>query len=649
MSYFIKSKSTKIVAGVIGFTMALSLFVGVGASSASAEGISISQLVELFISLGIISSDKAASARAAVSSYATTSYTFTLDLKQGDRGTEVKELQKVLNSDSRTQVATTGAGSPGNETSSFGGLTKKALMNYQIIKGITASGKVDAATRAELNKVAVTSSSSSSVTTSSSSSVTTSSSSSVSAVSGDGKDGSVTISLDSYVGNETLKKGDTKNMYAVKAQATVGDVTISRFDVRFSVRPWLYFNKLALKTSDGTVIAEKTISSSSDATEVTVGSDYLVRFDAVNYVVKPGADKILVVSGTVIPTTDKLTSDVTVTVKTGTGGIRTINGLGYTDSLSETSGRTVTLSSSGSTGDISARVNSSSPAARIVTTTTSGETAGVTLGIFDFKSVNKSSKINSLTFSLKSPASQVAFSTLFKRITLTDGTTTYNGTISNSASTTAFTNLDINLGLDSWKTWTLKADVADADDFTNGAMASTTMVVNTTNIVGIDDNYTTSTATGANTITSNDITFLKSGASLSSLSTSQTSIDNGTSAVATSTVKFVFTMNNTGSNDVYVSKTPSTFVATSTTSNSLGSLTLLSANSATLSGDTSTVYIIPSGSNRTFTLDGSYGKYATTGAIEFKITKVYFADDTTNTQEFNIDFGLEGLRAVTTF
>ena len=636
MSYFTKSKATKIVAGVIGFTMALSLFVGVGAQTTNAQGISLSDLIELFISLGIISPDKAALARATVATQSAAS--FTLDLAQGSRGTEVMNLQKKLNTDSATQVSSSGAGSPGNETSYFGSKTKTALINYQIMKGITATGKVDAATRAELNRVVISSSSSVSSVASSASSVST--------VAGDGKDGSITLSRDSYVGNETLKKGETKNMYAVKAQATIGDVTISRFDVRFSVRPWLYFNQLVLKTSDGEVITTKTISSASDATEITVGSDYLVRFDAVNYVVKPGADKILVVSGTVIPTTDKLTSDVPVTVMTGTGGVRTINGLGYTDSLSEATGRTVTLSSSGSTGDIAARLNSGSPSARIVTTSTSGETTGVTLGVFDFKSLNKASKINSLTIALKTSGSLATFSTLFKRITLTDGTRTYNGTV---ASSTTFTNLDIDLGLDSWKTWTMKADVADADDFTNGIMASTTMAVNTTNIVGIDDNYTTATASGANTITSNDITFLKSGASLSNLSSSQTPIDNGTAAVATSTVKFVFTLSNTGSNDIYVSKTPSTFVATSTTSGSLGSLTLLSADSASVSGDTTTVYIIPSGTSRKFTLDGSYGKYSTSGAIEFKVTKVYFADDTTNTQEFNVDYGLENLRSVSTF
>lgn len=646
MSYFKNSKTTKIVAGVIGSAMALSLFVGVGAQTTNAQGVSLAQLVELFISLGIISSDKASQARAAVSGYTTpSSYTFTMDLKQGDKGTEVMNLQKVLNTDSRTQVASSGAGSPGNETSYFGALTKAAVIRYQIIKGLTATGMVDMATRAELNKVATASSSSSSVTSSSSSSST---------VTSDGKDGTITLTLDGYVTNQTVKKGETKDVYAVKAKTTAGDVTISRFDLRFSKRPWLYFNKLALKTSDGTVIAEKTISSASDATELTVGSDYLVRFTDVNFVVKNGEEKIIVASASVLPSTDQ--SDTTMTIQTGSGGVRTINGLGFTDSLSVTSdGRTITFTSSGSTGEISGRLNSGSPASRIVTTSTSGETSGVVLGMFDFKALNSASKINTLAFSFNSTSGNnlVNLSQIFKRMTLTDGTKTYNGSIgynlagTATASTTQFSNLDIDLGLDSWKTWTLKADVADADDFTNGIVASTTLAVGS-QIAGIDANYKTTTY-GTNTIASNDITFLKSGVSVGSMSASQTPIDNGSSAVATSTVKFVFTLTNTGNNDVYVSKTPSTFVATSTTSGAQGSLTLLSADTSTLSGDSSTVYIIPSGSSRKFTLDGSYGKYSTSGAIEFKITKIYFADDSSNLQEFNIDFGLESLRSVSTF
>lgn len=141
---------------------------------------------------------------------------------------------------------------------------------------------------------------------------------------------------------------------------------------------------------------------------------------------------------------------------------------------------------------------------------------------------------------------------------------------------------------------------------------------------------------------------------LSDLSSKSFLIDNGDRAPATSTVKFQFTMNNVGVSPLYVSKTPSVLVSTSTTSGSLGALDLLSvsADSASpliLAGDTNAYYIIPIGSSRRFTLDGFFGKYSTSGAIEFKIIKIYFSDEKKGLQKFNINSGLEKLRAVAIF
>src|SRR3989344_3117032 len=57
--------------------------------------------------------------------------TFTRNHSQGNSGGEVMEIQKFLNSMAGTQLATSGAGSPGNETSYFGSITKAGVIKFQ--------------------------------------------------------------------------------------------------------------------------------------------------------------------------------------------------------------------------------------------------------------------------------------------------------------------------------------------------------------------------------------------------------------------------------------------------------------------------------------------------------------------------------------
>jgi peptidoglycan hydrolase-like protein with peptidoglycan-binding domain len=76
---------------------------------------------------------------------------FQSNLTVGSLGSEVKALQELLNTSGYT-VATSGAGSPGNETTKFGAATRAALVKYQQAKGITpASGYFGPLTRAAVN------------------------------------------------------------------------------------------------------------------------------------------------------------------------------------------------------------------------------------------------------------------------------------------------------------------------------------------------------------------------------------------------------------------------------------------------------------------------------------------------------------------
>lgn len=73
---------------------------------------------------------------------------FKTNLTVGSLGAEVKALQEFLNAHGYV-VAASGAGSPGNETTKFGSLTKAALIKYQKAKGITpAVGYFGVKTRA---------------------------------------------------------------------------------------------------------------------------------------------------------------------------------------------------------------------------------------------------------------------------------------------------------------------------------------------------------------------------------------------------------------------------------------------------------------------------------------------------------------------
>lgn len=84
--------------------------------------------------------------------------TLTAALSLGSVNTQVKILQQILNSDTDTQVAASGAGSPGQETTRFGPATLAAVKKFQQKYGIAGPGsagygRVGPATRAKLNSI----------------------------------------------------------------------------------------------------------------------------------------------------------------------------------------------------------------------------------------------------------------------------------------------------------------------------------------------------------------------------------------------------------------------------------------------------------------------------------------------------------------
>lgn len=86
---------------------------------------------------------------------------FTRPLRLGLFGEDVRELQKILNTDPSTRIQESGLGSPGQETAYFGALTSAAVVRFQekyrkeilVPNGLSAgTGFVGVSTLAMLNK-----------------------------------------------------------------------------------------------------------------------------------------------------------------------------------------------------------------------------------------------------------------------------------------------------------------------------------------------------------------------------------------------------------------------------------------------------------------------------------------------------------------
>jgi len=435
------SSTSKVVAAVVGFTMALTVFAAVGASTASAQAMSLSDLVNLFISLGIIAPDKAAAAKAAVTSAPATATTFTKDLTIGSSGAEVTALQEKLGVTPATGY--------------FGSLTKAAVVKYQKENGINATGFVGPLTRASLNKGAVVST----------------------PVVNSGVEGILTVDKAS-ISNSTVYEGNTMHtVLGLKVQAKLSDIALQRVKIDLGTTTTIYtkvFKTAYLTDDSGKVLAQADLNSN---TVVKDNSRYYLTFGGFSYTVPKDSTKYLYVKVDAyasIKDADRYVRTITL----ANDGVRGTDGAGIDQYAGGTSvAQNISLSSSlVDSASVDLSVNSANYKSSEVVAADgadNNELDGLPVLAFDARANKSDVKITDLEVTITKSGSGAAYA---NTAYLYDGSTLIQQE-SVSSNKAVFSDVDnLVVSKDSTKTLTVKIDVRGADATSASFVASVSSV-----------------------------------------------------------------------------------------------------------------------------------------------------------------------------
>lgn len=484
----------------------------------------------------------------------------TQDLTVGSTGVHVMALQKFLNMSAATQVAATGAGSPGMETSTFGPATKAAVIKFQTANAITpAAGYVGPVTR---TTIAAKCSGTTPTTPGTPTTPTTPSGL---------KGGEGTLEINDTLGDVEgdLDEGDEDvKVLGLELEAKDSDISVQRIDVQFDLDDATggestqlddYISEVSLML-DGKVLATMDVD---EIDEDSSESDlYEARFTGLNGIIREGKTADLYVVVSAVNNID--TGDVATVLEVGipASGIRAIDAMGisetYDGGYTGNGGgdlETFTVSAS-DTGTLDITEGDKNPEAGIVVANDTTDTNDVTVLEFDLKANDQDITITDLPVGIAvSGATNVG--DIVKRATLYKGSTSLKSkTIPASAGAyeeIVFTDVNIDIQEGDTETFTVKLDINKTDsgepDNSDTVVASTTE-----SLVGWDvedangENVNPDGSVGGNTQTF----YLSNGIQVNykDSSTKKTSGANpGTPDSADFTIKF--SVKNLGDDDIY--------------------------------------------------------------------------------------------------
>jgi len=515
--------------------------------------------------------------------------TFTRALTVGSTGSDVKCLQVLLNTNGYT-LATTGAGSPGMETSYFGPITLTAVRAFQVSKGWTPANQVGPLTRGALNALIVTTPGTPVVP-----GVTPTT---------PGAEGSITVTKSvSPISGTQMNIGQTNvAVAAVDVKATGSDVVVNRVDINFTgisgsscnVRPWTNISGVTI--SDGSTSKGIAVTAA-NTTEVTVGTTYSIRVEGLAMLVSKDTTKKITLSVDAASLPIGATT-CTPTIQFGVNSVRGTDGAGISqtgpaDALTASTFVIVT----GDTGTLTVSSNSDNPIARNIIV---NETAQKEVVLMKFNVQAKSNDVILRTVRIQANSSDT-LATVMPTVKLLDGTTELAAT--STAATSTFDALTVRIPQNTTKTFTVVGTISRQDtNFSEGTWVSTNLTA--TDIVGEDaSTYATVTAGGSNLDPANAYLYLiaPTFTLVSAPVPTSTSVAASTTQAAVSYITFNVTAEG---GDIYL-RTSSATVASSGIVTSASATTAYSlATTQVTAGSNS--YKIPNGNTKQFTVTTNF-------------------------------------------
>ncbi len=445
----IKTLNTKVIATVVGVSLALSLLLGVSVQLAGAQSMTLAQLVDLFISLGIISSDKADAARAAVSSSMTTSsFTFTRDLTVGSMGADVTALQNKLGVSPATGY--------------FGSITKAAVMQYQGENSLPTTGYFGPLTRAKMNASAMVSTAPS---------APSAPSTVVVGMTGSGEGYLDDIKkLSAISGEEVGESQRDVKVLGVEMEANDGDQKLDRVIVTITRGSGAGSSQLERYVTDASVWLDGQLLGRMnvlDASRNRTTNEYTFRFTGLNGVVKKGAIGNLYVAVSGVSNVDS-GDTYSWTTAIPINGIRAVSSNG-TDDFYHTGAftETFTVADFGVANAVKLVLtkDNASPKASTVEVHASNDTDGVTLLVFNVKAEGSDITIVDLPVFLTVGGAATDADQVVSRLTLTVGGKTYSESVvsTTAVATALFDDMAFTITEGSTATFVVKGDINDLE------------------------------------------------------------------------------------------------------------------------------------------------------------------------------------------